>query len=141
MSSPSISTHSERHLYRLAEAISAHDLDSIVACFAPDLLSEQPAHPARNFRGREQLRSNWAQILSGIKDFRAELIAQAVNVDIVWSEWRWCGTRASGEPFAMNGVTVQRVGAEGIDRVRLFMEPVDLGGADVASAVREAVAP
>ena len=41
----------------------------------------------------------------------------------------------------MNGVTVQRVGEEGIDRVRFFMEPVDLGGADVASAVREAVAP
>ncbi|MEO7200933.1 MAG: nuclear transport factor 2 family protein [Dokdonella sp.] len=141
MSNSSTSARPEHYLHRLTEAINAHDLDSIVACFAPDLFSEQPAHPARNFRGREQLRSNWAQILAGIKDFHAELVAQAVNVDIVWSEWRWCGMRSSGEPFAMNGVTVQRVGEEGIDSVRFFMEPVDLGGADVVTAVREAVAP
>lgn len=141
MSIPSISARTERYLHRLAGAINAHDLDAIVACFAPDVLSEQPAHPARNFRGREQVRHNWAQILSSIKDFHAELSAQAVDADTVWSEWRWRGTRAGGEPFAMSGVTVQRVGEEGIDRVRFFVEPVDLGGADIALAVCEAVAP
>jgi hypothetical protein len=39
---------------RLLEAINAHDLESQLAYFSEDYRSEQPAHPARTFSGREQ---------------------------------------------------------------------------------------
>jgi len=38
---------------RLAQATSDHDLERIVACFAPDYTNETPVHPMRGFRGRE----------------------------------------------------------------------------------------
>ena len=41
----------------LREAINKHDLDAFVACFDPDYRSEQPAHPAREFRDLLQARS------------------------------------------------------------------------------------
>jgi ketosteroid isomerase-like protein len=53
---------------RLQAATNAHDLDALVACFAPDYLSEIPAHPARSFRGSEQVRRNWTQILAGVPE-------------------------------------------------------------------------
>ena len=36
----------------------AHDLEAFLACFQEDYESEQPAHPDRAFRGRDQVRSN-----------------------------------------------------------------------------------
>ena len=38
-------------LRRLERAINDHDLEALVGCFRADFVSEQPAHPARNFRG------------------------------------------------------------------------------------------
>lgn len=49
-------------LRRLQEATNAHDLDALVACFAPDYRNETPAHPSRSFQGNEQVRANWRQI-------------------------------------------------------------------------------
>src|SRR6185312_2642333 len=46
-------------LERLLEALNAHDLDAFVACFHDAYESEQPAHPARAFSGRKQVRKNW----------------------------------------------------------------------------------
>jgi hypothetical protein len=40
---------------RLAAATNAHDLDALVACFADDYLNETPVHPARGFRGADQV--------------------------------------------------------------------------------------
>lgn len=50
---------------RLLSAMNAHDLDAFVACFAEDYRSEQPAHPNREFRGRDKVRENWAGVFSG----------------------------------------------------------------------------
>ena len=58
----------------------------------------------------------------------------------VWVEWRWSGLRADGQPFAMNGVTIQHVTDRGIDAVRFFMEPLDTSGQRVGDAVRRATA-
>src|SRR4051812_40894700 len=44
---------------RLVQATNDHDLDGLVACFAADYENATPAHPARSFRGREQVRRNW----------------------------------------------------------------------------------
>jgi hypothetical protein len=59
----------------LREAINNHDLDAFVACFDPDYRSEQPAHPAREFRGRDQVRKNWSTFFQEIPDLQAELLA------------------------------------------------------------------
>jgi ketosteroid isomerase-like protein len=89
----------------LAEAMNAHDLDAFVSLFSPDD-SRQPFHPDRAFRGRDQVRSNWSTVFSGVPDFRAELVATAVETDTLWSEWRWRGTHADGSRLGMAGVII-----------------------------------
>jgi ketosteroid isomerase-like protein len=121
---------------RLQRAINAHDLDALVACFAIDVVSRQPAHPARNFQGNEQIRLNWTMILGGVPDLRAELLRSAQSGDTVWSEWRWSGTRVDGTAHEMRGVTVNRVQDDRIIFVTFYMEPVEAGGADVGTAIR-----
>ena len=50
---------------RLARTTNAHDLDGLVDCFAADYRNETPAHPARGFTGREQVRTQLAADLRG----------------------------------------------------------------------------
>lgn len=117
----------------LAEAMNAHDLDAFVSLFSPDYDSRQPVHPDRAFRGRDQVRSNWSTVFSGVPDFRAELVATAVETDTLWSEWRWRGTHADGSRLDMAGVII--CGA--IAWARLYVEPVEQGGEGIDAAVRE----
>ena len=121
---------------RLRDAINAHDLDALVGCFAEDYDSEQPAHPGRTFRGNEQVRENWGQMLGGVPDMCAEILGAAVDGDTVWAEWSWTGTRADGEPFAMTGVTVLGVREGRLGWARLYMEPVEEASPDVGTAIR-----
>lgn len=51
---------------RLCRATNAHDLEAVVACFAPDYRNETPAHPERGFTGSDQVRKNWQQIFATI---------------------------------------------------------------------------
>ena len=81
---------------RLRQATNDHDLDALVACFAPDYRNETPAHPERDFTGRDQVRQNWTQIFAAIGDLRAEVLRSAVEGDTVWSEWEHRGTRPDG---------------------------------------------
>jgi ketosteroid isomerase-like protein len=121
---------------RLRDAINAHDLEALVDCFADDYDSEQPAHPERAFRGNEQVRTNWAQMLGGVPDLRAEILSSAVDGDAVWAEWSWRGTRADGVPLDMRGVTVTGVVDSRVSWARLYMEPVERAGPDVGTAIR-----
>src|SRR3954449_10605525 len=89
---------------RLNAAMNAHDLDAFLACFQDDYESEQPAHPDRAFRGREQVRRNWSAVFDGVSDFRAELIRFTSVADTTWSEWRWEGTQTDGGRLDMAGV-------------------------------------
>ncbi len=41
---------------RMIEAANRHDLDAMVACFAPDYRSELPFSPERNFIGQAGVR-------------------------------------------------------------------------------------
>ena len=66
---------------RLLEAINAHDIEAQIACFAEDYRSEQPAHPARAFTGRDQVRENWSRLFDSIRDFESELVRLAVVGD------------------------------------------------------------
>jgi len=115
----------------LADAMNAHDIDAFVALFAPDYESEQPAHPDRAFRGRDQVRANWSSVFEGVPDFSAELVSCAEDDDVAWTEWRWHGTG-----LEMAGVIVMRVRDGQIAQARLYVEPVE-HGEGIEAAVRD----
>ena len=127
-------------VHRLQAAMNDHDLDALVACFSPDYLSEIPLHPSRTFRGDEQVRRNWSQILAGVPDLHSELIRAAVDGNVVWSEWEWTGTRRDGAPHLMRGTTICGVQGERIAWARFYMEPVLDDGVGIDAAVAQAVA-
>ena len=120
--------------------MNAHDIDAFVACFAADYDSEQPAHPDRAFRGREQVRANWSAVFAGVPDFHAELVRIGAAGDTVWSEWHWEGTQTDGGRLDMAGVIVMGVRDDVIAWARLFVEPVEQAGAGIEAAVRDMTA-
>src|SRR5690349_6840380 len=120
----------------LAAATNAHDIDAFVSLFAEDYDSQQPAHPDRAFRGRDQVRANWTAVFSGVPDFRADLVATAIDADSVWTEWRWSGTHEDGSLLRMAGVIILGVQSEQIASARLYIEPVEQDGAGIEGAVR-----
>jgi uncharacterized protein (TIGR02246 family) len=111
----------------LLEATNAHDIDAFVALFAEDYDSEQPAHPDRHFRGRDQVRANWTAMFAGVPDFRSELVSAAARGDTAWTEWRWNGTHANGSRLDMAGLIVMGVRDGSIAWARLYIEPVEVG--------------
>lgn len=117
---------------RLAAATNAHDLDALTACFADDYLNETPAHPARGFRGAEQVRRNWAQLFAGIPDLSARILATVGAADTVWAEWEMSGTSRDGAPHLMRGVIIFGVEAGKVRSARFYLEPVEgvSGGVD-----------
>ena len=121
---------------RLNAAMNAHDLEAFVDCFQPDYLSEQPAHPDRAFRGRDQVRRNWSEIFAGVPDFTSELVRATAEGDTVWSEWRWHGTYGDGTELDIVAVIVCGVSEGRISWARLYVEPVEQAGAGIESAVR-----
>jgi ketosteroid isomerase-like protein len=122
---------------RLSAAMNAHDIEAFVACFDVDYESEQPAHPDRAFRGRDQVRQNWSSIFESVKDFAAELVRADAAGDAEWSEWRWRGTHDDGSRLEMAGVIVLGVRDDRVAWARLYVEPVEQSGAGIDAAVRE----
>ena len=122
---------------RLNAAMNAHDVEAFVACFHDDYDSEQPAHPERAFRGREQVRENWSAVFAGVPDFRSELVRGSADDESVWSEWRWKGTQSDGTSLDMAGVIVCGVREDRIAWARLYVEPVEHAGQGIEAAVRE----
>jgi ketosteroid isomerase-like protein len=109
---------------RILAAINRHDIDALMDCFEEDVRSEQPTRPERGFRGREELRGYWEQVLGGPGAFQAKLLRCAGSRDTAWAEWCWHGERADGTPFARAGVTVYGLRGDRISWIRLYMEPV-----------------
>lgn len=133
-------------LERLTAAMNAHDLEALVACFADDYESTQPAHPGRAFRGAAQVRANWTGVFAGVPDLRAELLSVAAadadeGVGVELGEMRWTGTYTDGTPFAMQGAAVVGVVDDRIAWGRLYMEPVEQGGAGIDEMVRDTYRP
>lgn len=129
----------EMVIERIQAAINRHDLEALVDCFEEDVESEQPVHPARSFTGRAQVRKNWAQILGGVPDLRAELVRTAADGDTAWAEWDWSGTRVDGAPHHLRGVTVLGIRGDRASWVRFYMEPVETGGVSIDGAVAESL--
>ena len=117
--------------------MNAHDIEAFASLFSEDYDSEQPAHPDRGFRGRDQVHANWSAVFSGVPDFRAELVASAVDADTAWTEWRWHGTHEDGSRLEMAGVILMGVRHDSITWARLYVEPVELAGVGIDAVVRE----
>ena len=113
---------------RLRDAMNRHDLDELVNCFHPDFDSTFPAHPARAFRGHEQMRNNWSRIFATVPNLKSTLVRTGRNQNVSWAEWEWTGTRLDGGLFEMSGVTIQEVRDGSIAWARLYMEPVEERG-------------
>ena len=117
--------------------MNAHDIEAFVSLFAADYESDQPVHPDRAFRGRDQVRANWSAVFAGVPDFSAELVATAVEGDTVWTEWRWRGTHEDRSRLEMAGVIIMSVRDGHVVRARLYVESLDRRGDGIDAAVRE----
>jgi hypothetical protein len=80
-------------------------------------------------------------VFEGVPDFSSELVAWAVDGDVEWGEWSWQGHHPDGSPFAMGGVTILVVHDGLVVEGRLYMEPVETDGGDIAAAVQELYKP
>jgi len=128
---------------RLVAATNDHNLDDLVGCFAPDYVNETPAHPARGFNGREQVRRNWTQNFSAVPDLVAEVAASANGTGddgTVWTEWQMSGNRSDGTQHLMRGVIIFTVADERIATARFYLEPVETRSGDVDTAVASQLA-
>jgi ketosteroid isomerase-like protein len=121
--------------YRLRDAINAHDLEAMMACFASSYRNETPAHPGRGFSGNDQVRRNWSEIFAVVSDIEAEVLRTAVDGDTVWSEWEQRGHRPDGTAFAMRGVVIFGVTDGQAAWARFYLEPVEHAG-DTADSFR-----
>lgn len=124
---------------RLVRATNDHDVDGVVACFAEDYENETPAHPARSFRGRDQVRRNWEQIFAFVPDLQVEVGRRAIDGETAWTEWEMTGTRRDGTAHEMRGVVIFGVSGGLAQWARFYLEPVDVGAGTVDDAVREQV--
>lgn len=109
---------------RMIQAANRHDLDAMVACFAPDFRSEQPLHPERNFVGQAGMRKNWSFFFSTIPDIQIEILGEVTEGDTVWAEVHFHGEQTDGKQFNVRGVTLQGISADQIIWARLYIEPV-----------------
>jgi ketosteroid isomerase-like protein len=121
---------------RLVAATNAHDLDRLADCFSPSYVNETPAHPARGFRGTEQVRRNWTSIFAAVPDIVVRVVASATADGQVWTEWEMSGTRRDGAPHAMAGVIIFGVEEDRIVSARFFLEPVETASGDADAAVQ-----
>jgi ketosteroid isomerase-like protein len=95
----------------------------------------------RGFRGRSQVLANWTSVFEGVPDFTADLVASSSDGETEWGDWDWRGRHTDGSPFAMRGVTILVVRDGLIAEGRLYMEPVEAGGADIDVAVQQLYKP
>ncbi len=111
---------------RMIQATNRHDLDAMVACFAPDFRSEQPLHPERDFTGQEGVRKNWSFFFTTVPDIQVDILNEVEEGDTVWAELYYHGIQTDGKRFSIKGVTLQGIQNGQICWARLYIEPVQV---------------
>jgi ketosteroid isomerase-like protein len=109
-------------------AANRHDLEALVACFAPDYRGELPFTPEGNFIGQAGVRKNWSAFFSTLPDFQVEVRSLAVEGDTVWSELFFHGTQADGTKRMMQGVGIMGMQSGKIAWGRLYQNTVQQWG-------------
>jgi ketosteroid isomerase-like protein len=134
--SGAVQDHARAVSERLAQAMNAHHLEAQLACFDDNYRSEQPAHPARTFTGRDQVRQNWSKLFESIPDFQAEILRVAVVGNEEWAEWIWQGTKEDGTPLEERGVSIFGIRDGRIAWAHLYLEETEREGAGITDTVR-----
>lgn len=120
---------------RWVRALTAHDLEAAVACFAPDYHDEAPARRGEFIQGNEKVRENVAALFRDIPDLRADLLRSVADGDTVWMEWRMHGTRPDVTRMEFVGVNLFGVRDEQFVWARIYTELVrEVGGIDAQIA-------
>ena len=65
----------ESLLAKLTDAFNSRSIDRVAECFDPNYDSAQPVHPARHFRGKEQVIKNWSANFTEMPDFSAVVLS------------------------------------------------------------------
>ncbi len=114
-------------LRRFIDTANRHDPDAMLSCFAEEgYRAEYPAHPSRDFQGREQVRRIHEQLFAGVPDLTVESLRSAVDGDVLWTEFEWRGTRRDGSRFLMRGPFLFGVRDGAFAWLRCYLEPVDV---------------
>jgi hypothetical protein len=124
-------------VFKLKDALNAHDIASFSDCFHENYYSEQPAHPERTFHGREIAVNNWAANFRELPDFTADLLDYAFSENAFWAEWDWKGTRADHSRLHLRGITIFGVDEGRIRWGKLYVEPVEQNGKGIEATVKE----
>jgi hypothetical protein len=111
-------------LERMIQDVNRHDLEAMVAWFAPGYRSEQPFHPERNFTGPEGVRKNWTFFFATIPDIQIDILNEVEERDTIWAELHYHGTQVDGKRYAIRGILLQGVQDDKIVWARLYIEPV-----------------
>jgi ketosteroid isomerase-like protein len=114
-------------LEQMRAALDAHDLDTFVEFFREDYVGERPRHPASKISTREDVRANWAEVISDVPDLRVEVPAAVEDGDRIWSEWRAYGTARSGAMLELRGVIIFGLQGDKVAWSRMYLEPVEQG--------------
>ncbi len=109
---------------RMIQAANRHDLDAMVAYFAPDFRSEQPLHPERAFTGPAGVRKNWSFFFTTVPDLQVEILGAVEEGDTIWAELHLHGTQTDGKKFIQRGVALEGIQADQIIWARVYIEPV-----------------
>jgi len=114
-------------LEQMRAALDAHDLDAFVEFFRDDYVGERPRHPGSPVSSREDVRANWAEVISDVPDLRVDVPAAVQDGNKIWSEWRAYGTARSGAMLELRGVIIFGLEGDKVAWSRMYMEPVEAG--------------
>ncbi|NUP74584.1 MAG: nuclear transport factor 2 family protein [Sinomonas sp.] len=126
-----MTTDAAQVVERWIQALTDHDLEAAVSCFAPDYRDSAPARRGEEVIGNAQVRANFAALFASIPDLRAELLGRVADGRTVWMEWRMNGTRSDGTPMEFIGINIFEVEGGQFTKGRIYTELVrDSGGLD-----------
>jgi len=112
----------------MGAALDAHDLDTFVGFFREDYVGERPRHPGSPMSSREDVRTNWAEVISDVPDLHVEVLAAVEDGNTIWSEWRAYGTARSRAMLELRGVIIFGVQNDQVAWSRMYLEPVEQEG-------------